>query len=154
MAEVLGIIASGVSIASIAIQIVGSVQQVLDFWSSIRDAPTDIQDLLEEVQLLANLLLELDDNDNDSSGSTRQPTATKAAQYCKNAANSIDAVVKDLADGIAMSKGRRRWTAVKAVLKEKKMAKSLQRLERAKMMLSLAQQCYTQFVQVPAVTLR
>ena len=154
MAEVLGIIASGVSIASIATQIVGSVQQILDFWSSIRDAPTDIQDLLEEVQLLANLLLELDDNDNDHSGSSRQPTATKAAQYCKNAANSIDAVIKDLADGFAMSKGRRRWTAVKAVLKEKKMAKSLQRLERAKMMLSLAQQCYTQFVHVPAVTLR
>lgn len=154
MAEVLGIIASGVSIASIAIQIVGSVQQILDFWSSIRDAPTDIQDLLEEVQLLASLLLELDDNDNDYSGSSRQPAATKAAQYCKNAANSIDAVIKDLAEGFAMSKGRRRWTAVKAVLKEKKMTKSLQRLERAKMMLSLAQQCYTQFVQVPAVLLR
>ncbi|MCJ1242806.1 hypothetical protein MMC30_000001, partial [Trapelia coarctata] len=111
-------------------------------WSSIKDAPTDIQDLLEELQILANLLLEFDSSPN----SPTQVAATKAAQYCKNAGVKIDTVVKDLADGFAMSKGRRRWTAVKAVLKENKMARSLQRLERAKSMLSLAQHCYTQFV--------
>ena len=149
MAEILGIVASGVSIGSIAIQIVGSVQQILDFWSSIKDAPSDIQDLLEELQILANLLLEFDNNPNAS----KQAAAAKATEYCKNAATSIDSVVKDLADGFkdladgfAMSKARRRWTAVKAVLKEKKLTRSLQRLERAKLMLSLAQQCYTQFV--------
>ena len=148
MAEVLGVIASGVSIGSITIQIVGSVQQILDFWSSIKDAPTDIQDLLEELQILANLLSEVDSSQNNGPNSSSQ---LAAAKYCKNAATSITDVVKDLADGFAMSKGRRRWTAVIAVLKEKKMAKSLQRLERAKMMLFLAQQCYTQFVQVPTV---
>ena len=144
MAEVLGVVASGISIAGLAIQIASSVQQILDFWASMKSAPSDIQILLEELNLLAEILSTVDcDTDNDKT-SPRQNSTLKAAQYCRNAASCIDAVVKDLSDGFAMPRGRRHWTAVKAVLKDNKMAKCLQRLERAKTMLSLAQQCYAQ----------
>ncbi|MCJ1438870.1 hypothetical protein MMC27_008260 [Xylographa pallens] len=144
MAEVLGVVASGISIAGLAIQIASSVQQILDFWASMKGAPTDIQTLLEELDLLAEILSTVDGNTDNDETSPRQNTTLKAAQYCQNAASCIDAVVKDLSDGFAMPRGRRHWTAVKAVLKDKKMVKCLQRLERAKTMLSLAQQCYAQ----------
>ncbi|MCJ1380958.1 hypothetical protein MMC17_004067 [Xylographa soralifera] len=147
MAEVLGVVASGITIAGLAIQIASSVQQILDFWASMKGAPADIHNLLEELDLLAEILSSVDGNtdstDHDET-SLRQSATLKAARYCQNAASCIDAVVTDLSDGFAMPRGRRHWTAVKAVLKDKKMIKCLQRLERAKTMLSLAQQCYTQ----------
>ncbi|MCJ1387875.1 hypothetical protein MMC18_000718 [Xylographa bjoerkii] len=144
MAEVLGVVASGISIAGLAIQITTSIQQILDFWSSIKGAPTEIQNLLEELDLLAEILSTVDDNSDNDENPPRQAAAVKATRYCQNAASCIDAVVKDLSKGFEMPRGRRHWTAVKAVLKDKTMSKSLQRLERAKTMLSLAQQCYTQ----------
>ncbi|MCJ1399660.1 hypothetical protein MMC11_002862 [Xylographa trunciseda] len=144
MAEVLGVVASGISIAGLAIQIASSIQQILDFWSSIKGAPTDLQNLLEELGLLAEILSTVDDDTDNDETSPRQNAAVKAARYCQNAASCIEAVVRDLSEGLAVPRGRRHWTAIKTVLKDKKMSKCLQRLERAKTMLSLAQQCYTQ----------
>lgn len=143
MAEILGVVAGGVGIAGFAAQIISSVQQIQDFWSSIRDAPADIKSLLDELTLLSEML---DDIDIDEQTMRGQVVATKAARYCQTAAKSIDAVVRDLADGLQMTKGRKQWAAVKAVLKEKRMARSLQQLERAKAMLILAYQCYIQYV--------
>ena len=147
MAEVLGVVAGGISIVSFAIQIASSVQQILDFWASMKGAPQNVQNLLEELDLLAEILSMVNGNigiiDNDET-SPRHIATLKAARYCQSAAKCIDAVVKDLSDGFAMPRGRRHWTAVKAVLKDKKMSECFRRLERAKTMLSLAQQCCTQ----------
>ncbi|MCJ1478343.1 hypothetical protein MMC13_007021 [Lambiella insularis] len=144
MAEALGAVASGISIGALAIHIASSVQQILEFWSSVKSAPADVQILLEELELLAEILSTVDKNGADAKSSMRQVSAVKALRCCQNAASCIDAVVRDLTDGFAMPQGRRYWTAVKAVLKDKRLTKALQRLERAKTLLSLAQQCYTQ----------
>ena len=143
MAEVLGVVASGISIGSLAIQLVDSVQQILDIWSSIKGAPENVQDLLEELRILGELLSELTENGDEQAVPTRK-SLLLAAQYCKKAIASVDKVLKDLADGIASSKGRtRNWSAIKAAVKDKVLERSMSRLERAKSLLVLARQCYT-----------
>ena len=145
MADVLGVVASGVGIGSLAIQIASSVQQILDFWSSVKDAPEGIRRLLDELRLLAEVLSTIDDVRDDHSSSAEQTATRKAIQYCHNAAREVDAVVKDIAGGLATSKSWKHRAAVKFVLKDKRITKDLQRLDRAKSMLLLVQQCYTKY---------
>ena len=143
MAEVLAVVGSGVSIASIAIQIVENIGKLSDIWSSIRGAPENINALLEDLAQLANLLAVVDENIECYKPTTRvQSALTQAKNDCQEVADSIKEVVKDLADGLAASRGRRRWTAVKATLKEKSIVRHQKRLESAKSTLVIALQCY------------
>ena len=152
MAEVLGVVAGGMGIGSLANQIVGSVQQILDLWSSIKDAPENVQSLLEELNLLGNLLSKMSgdgDEAEEQSLSLRQAT-TEVTRYCQLAPDSIDGVLKHLASEMTSNKRRiRQWAAVKVTVKGKRLEKSLARLERAKSLLTLAYQCYTQYVKIP-----
>ena len=143
MAEVLAVVASGVSIASIAIQIVGSIEKLSDVWSSIRDAPENIKALLKELAQLANLLAVVDESNACYEPTTPiQSALTQAKKDCQEVADSIKEVVKELAAGLAASRGRRQWTAVKARLKEKRLVRYQKRLESAKLTLVIALQCY------------
>ena len=147
MAEVIGVVASGISIGSLAIQIVSSIQQLLDFWSTVKDAPENVQALLQEINILGNLLSEIDGNEGEEHSSVIRQAITKATEYCQLALDKIDTVLRDLASGLYSTRGRiKHWTAVKTALKDKRLEKSLVRLERAKSLLNLAYQCYTQYV--------
>ena len=140
MAEILGVVASGIAVGSLAAQILGSVSQILDFCSSINDAPDDIRDLLKELEILAEFvtIIEACDSQGD-----RSATTFKALQYCQDASGSLAAVVNSIKLGFAVNnKTKRSWAAVRAVMKEKNLKKCLDRLERAKAMLFYAQQVH------------
>jgi hypothetical protein len=53
MAEVLGVVASGISIVLLAIQIFGSIQGIKEFSRLVRHAPKD----LEYIELIGSLVL-------------------------------------------------------------------------------------------------
>jgi len=134
MAEVLGVVASGLSVGSFAIQVVDSVQKLRNFWNSIKDAPDNIKALLEELDTLGRIII-LEDQGQASS---------EARLHCQSAASKVTAVVKDLEGVFGTAKRARYWAKVKAALEEKKLEKCLKRLERAKLSLILAKQCYFQ----------
>ena len=100
MAEVLGVIASCISIGSLAIQIVGSIQQLLDFWSAIKDAPENVQYLLQEIDLLGHLLSEINGDENEEYSLVTRQAVIKATGYCQLALDGIDGVLRDLASGV------------------------------------------------------
>ena len=142
MAEILGIAASGLSIGSLVIQIFASVQQIKRIWTAFKDAPEDILTLCEELNLLAKLL-----SDTESIEGISQGASAETVRHCQKATVRIEIVVNELLGGLKESKSRiKRWTTVKAVMKEKDIKKCLARLERAKSMLSLALQCLEQSV--------
>ena len=148
MAEIIGIVASGISIGTLAVQIVGSFQHILDLHSTIKDAPENIQSLLKEIELLGNVLSEIEDEETQptqtQTSSTRQAVCT-TTKYYQEAADCISHVKRDIAGYFPSKSSRRRyWIAVKTVMKEKELIKCLMRLERAKSLLNLALQCYTQ----------
>ena len=145
MAEVLGVIASGISVGSLAIQILSSIRQILDFWSSVRHAPDDIHHILEELEILAEYLSDQDYHEYEETlDQNRSLPISRALRLCQKAAESVAAALDDLKDGLTASKLRGRWTAVRAALREQRLNKCLSRLERAKSMLFTAQQIYIQ----------
>ena len=59
MAERVGVIASGISIAALAAQIANSVTKLKSYWDEVKEAPEDIQTLVEEIEALQLLLLDI-----------------------------------------------------------------------------------------------
>ena len=145
MAEIIGVVASGISIGTLAVQIVGCVQKILDLWSTVKDAPENIRSLLEEIELLGNILSEIDSEKTwQTQTPSPRPAVVKTIEYCQEAADCISHVTKVLSEGLSSTSGRRRyWIAIKTVMKEKNLMRCLSRLERAKSLLNLAFQCYT-----------
>jgi hypothetical protein len=100
MAEVLAIVASGISIAQIAGSVVSSVDKIKDYWDQIKDAPDHIQNLLQEIDTLSLLLRHIQDDLTPSpllnvvfdSSCTRQ-----TLQLCQSGATELEELVNELA---------------------------------------------------------
>ena len=143
MTEILGVVASGLSIGSVAAQIFTCVQNIKHLWSAIKDAPEDVQILFEELDLLARLLCNAVDV--ESASPDRRGATIEAVCYCEKARVRIETVIKDLSGGFIATEGWiKHWTAMKTVMQEKRLKKCFARLERAKSMLNLALQCLNQ----------
>ena len=149
MAEGIAVAASGVSIVSLALQILGGIKQLSDLWSSIKDAPKDINNLLNELELIASILMMVDECHEPTTPA--KSTLDQAKKYCQDAANSMNEVVKELKDGLETTGGKRRWAAMKAALKKEKLVQYRRRLEGAKSMLAIAQQCYFAWQVLPGL---
>jgi hypothetical protein len=59
MVEVLSVVASGIAVAQLDDQIFCSIRNIHNFWQLIRDAPKDLNDSLEKLEILRDTLLEL-----------------------------------------------------------------------------------------------
>lgn len=152
MAEVLGIVASGISVGTLAAQIVNSVTKLKSYWNEIKEAPEDIKLLMEEIEDLQLLLTEMeqDRSRNPMSGTILEPSsASKCLSLCKRGAATLKQLADDLgADIDASSRLKRKWTSAKVVLKKDKIVKYQSRLGSAIRLLSLSHQCYTTWVEL------
>ena len=52
MAEVLGVVASGVAVSQIAGQVTKSIFKLKQYWGQVQDAPDEIKYLLREIDSL------------------------------------------------------------------------------------------------------
>ena len=145
MAEVVGIIASGAGIATLGGQILESVFKLQQIFADIQDAPEELRSILEEIAIVANVLIECSQQSRSSpSGITQSGARDQALLYCESACRGLFAIVSEIEDGIRGPKSRSKWYSFLAVLKAKKIANLVSRLERAKSTLALAQLMYLQ----------
>ena len=56
MAEAVGLVAGGINIGTVAVQIISSILKIRSYLEQVRDAPEDIHDLIEELENVCNLL--------------------------------------------------------------------------------------------------
>jgi hypothetical protein len=147
MAELIGVVASSIAVAQLPGQIVQNIRNIHDFWQSIRDAPKDLSDALEELELLGDTLVELHKNlDRRAGRQLPGASAIRCMQYCRKVADDLEAIVVDLHKGPNDKKSRQRWAAIKAALRKRALQDLQQRLDRAKSMLTLAISCYSLYV--------
>ena len=119
MAEGLAVAASGISIVSLAFQIIGGIKQMSDLWSATKDAPKDINNLLKELELMAHIFTQIDECHEPTTPA--KSVLDQAKNHCQDAANSMNEVVKELKDGMETTGGKRRWAVMKAALKKEKL---------------------------------
>lgn len=141
MAEALGFVASGAGVVSLAFTLAESIKKLNDFCDAVKDAPEEIRLTIDEIEILSLLLEDIDQTSQQQiyvSPAIRLATI-KSFGLCKDAARSLQSLVKDLHDGLSTKKKR---SAFKFALKKEKVEELRSRLERAKSTMLLASQCY------------
>jgi hypothetical protein len=142
MAEMLGIAASGMGVASLAIQIGDSVMKLKDFWNAVKEAPEEVEYLIEEIETLSLVLSDIGGNGNQDNLSQIDSAASKKCQdLCRRGAEVLSTVVRDAEQEIAKKK---RFGSVKLVLKKGIQDKLRDRLRTVQIMLILSNQTYTE----------
>lgn len=67
-----------ISVISLAIQLADSIKTLHEFWSSVRDAPSDIRDIIDDLQCLGSLLNEI------ANGGNHNGTLLLALERCES----------------------------------------------------------------------
>jgi hypothetical protein len=151
MAEVVvGVVASGISIGTLAAQITSSIIKLKSYWDQIQDAPEDMRDLIEELEDLNQLLIDIeeDQRQNPMSNLILDPSSSsRCLQHCKQGAARLKELTDSLSEDMkGSSKSKRKWASVKLVLKKDKIDRYRIKLQRVISLLNLSHQIYTRSV--------
>lgn len=141
MAELLGAIASGVGIASFAIQLADSVSKLKKFCEDIKDAPEDLRRTMFQLGIVTLQLKEIADEEQAnpqifaSNASLQQCVA-----LCQQGSDSIGEIGRELEAEMAK---RKIFGKLKVVLKKDTLSKLALRLESAKANLMMSYMIYS-----------
>jgi len=142
MAEVFGVAAGVVGVASLAIQLADSVKKLKEFCDSVKNVPTEVKETIEEIELLSSVLTTLDGS--ITPGATNQQDLKKCVDLCRRGIEQISVFAKAFEDRLLSGK---RSAAIKVVFRMEKMKIPMERLERGKATLLLAHQMYQSIIQ-------
>ncbi|KIX99458.1 uncharacterized protein Z520_05034 [Fonsecaea multimorphosa CBS 102226] len=143
MAEaVLGVVASGAGLASLALQLFEVAQKLHELRADIRDAPVEVREILDEVDLLRTVLTEYLNVSGSANNSGLGPTLVQkqASGQCLKVLKVLRDIAHELETQIQASSSRRliNWAKVEAAFKRKRFVRLQTELERAKSTLVLA----------------
>jgi hypothetical protein len=147
MAEVLGVVASGISIGALVGQIASSVVKLKSYMDLVKDAPEDIRILVDEIEDLQLLISDIEDD------RARNPytelllessSASRCLAHCRRGVERLRRVVDAMAvDFSSIKPMKRKWVAASVVWKRETLEKYKAELASAVRLLTLSHQIYT-----------
>ncbi|KAI7782042.1 hypothetical protein LA080_013981 [Diaporthe eres] len=153
MAELLGLVASGLSVAQIAGSIVITSLKVKTLLDEVKDAPQSLGYMLGHIELLTNILCE--ETSSDDQGASANPpllpatshlqqAMQKALTQCQAAGKQLEILATDLKSQIDAARGgvRKKRAMFKVVLKKAMLAEHEARLQKTVQLLTLVQGAY------------
>ena len=146
MAEVIGVVASGVTIGTLATGVAISVFKLRSIWDQVQDAPDEFLYLIGELEHISDMLAnseEFQQRNPISSLILDSTYISRCLQRCRQAADQL----KDLADGLSndlesSNKLKKKRAATKIVLKKYQIDKYKARLDRTLRMLTMSHEMY------------
>ncbi|KAL9612035.1 MAG: hypothetical protein Q9167_003361 [Letrouitia subvulpina] len=136
--EGLSAAASGLAVASIAIQLAESVKKLYDFWNSIKDAPEAVRIITNDLKLLSSVLADIA---SEAQHGELNAVLEGVLSACTTSVDALYIIVNDLEPGFASSRTfLRKWVAFRSILKKEKIKNIQTALDRLKITLALGQQ--------------
>lgn len=149
MAEVLGVVASGVAVATIVGQVTSCVAKLKSYWDQVKDVPIEICILLREVNTFNVILSQIQYDQLKLSGhavTMNNQSLQQSLQLCQEGAKELTDLTSDLANLIEGKDGwRKKLGSVKVVLKKDDLKRLKRRMKCAINLLSLSYQCHTRY---------
>jgi hypothetical protein len=142
MAELLGVVASGISVVQIAGQLGGCIQGLREFSRTMRDVPEDLQRTLQELQILSEVFSQMESLSNGDGEMARAGLLQISLMNCQAAATSLEKLTSNYNKSLSGSSKGRSLHILRATLKKPAMKELKDRLEAAKSLLHLAMTCY------------
>lgn len=151
MAEVIGVVSSAITFATVIAQVTESIIMIKGCWSQFRDAPDDLQYLMRDLELFGLILAEIEEDlsrKDLACALNGSKHTVQSLQFCREAATNLQALSDELLCDInSSSRLRKSYAAAKVVMQRGKLERHMARLRNAIQLLSLSQQCYTRFLQ-------
>ena len=155
MADViLGTAASVITFGTLAAQLTNSITKLKSYWDQIKEAPGEIKDLIDEIEDIALVLTDIEDDQRRHPISNLildNTSASRCLERCKKAIDGLRELVDEVATDIdSSSKIRRKWSSAKVVFKREKIEKYKARKNNSVQQLFLSLQHYDRlFTQKP-----
>lgn len=143
MAEVIGIVSGAITLATVVVQIGQAIITLKGCYDDLQDAPDDLRNLVEEIELLGFILADIEKDlaQNPNLALEKSQIALQSLKFCEKAANDLEAVCVDIFRETKASTRLRR--SFKTVIQKGKIEKYMNHLQRVIQLLSLSQQRYT-----------
>ncbi|KAK1996515.1 hypothetical protein LX36DRAFT_722855 [Colletotrichum falcatum] len=144
MAEILGVVASGINIASLAGSILKVGFKTSELLKEVQQYPTEIAERLQDLQLLA---LNIGQSEKAQPALPSQPALEHARLQCQRCLSELQLALEDFSTKISQARGlKRSITVAKVVLKRDTLDRIERRLKHAFDTLMLAHQVYVMYV--------
>ncbi|KAF5542207.1 hypothetical protein FPHYL_11598 [Fusarium phyllophilum] len=144
MAEILGLASSIITIVEVAGKLGTNTIRLKRLWDEVQDVPASIQRCIEQLEILAPAIEEMDHEFEKTRTMIRNDSAAKRSLECsRKAVETLDTLVRDMETQISVAKTTRRLVAqLKVRIKRDVIEDHQQRLTSALQLLSLSQQTY------------
>ena len=147
MAEIVGVVASGISIGTLVMGVSSSIVKLKHCFDQVHGAPEDIMELIEELEILGSLFADVEESqrrNNMSSLILDSTSLSGCLQLCKQGLGPLKEITVALsADLDAPNRFKKKWGSAKVVLKKAQLDRYRVKLERAVRLLALSHQLYT-----------
>ncbi|KAG7005760.1 hypothetical protein G7Y79_00018g045670 [Physcia stellaris] len=132
MAEVIGVVASGLTIGSLAIGTANSAMKLRSIWDQVQDAPDDILYLIEELEHISDILTDSEEFQQRNPMSSLVLDSTSMSRCLQRCKEEVDRL-KELTDGLSndlehSSRFKKRRAAAKIVVKKDQINRALLQL--------------------------
>lgn len=129
--------ANVITVASLAVQLSESIKKLIEFWTSIKNAPDDIHAITTDLQILSSILTRIA---LEAQRSRPDPSLIAALSSCFEKIKKLKIIVDDLESGFrSSSPSVRRWNTLKTLFKSDRLKDFQDSLERTKSSLMLIQ---------------
>lgn len=149
MAEVVGIVASGIAITQLSASILKGSWKLRSAWSQFQDAPKGIEHVLEEVDILAGMLISFEPIINQRiQHNAMKANVLECLGLCQRVAGELEdlAAVFPVNSGQGQGKTKQLALKWKAYYRRDEIINIRERLQRAVNYLNMAVMCYAVFV--------
>ncbi|KAI0152633.1 hypothetical protein GGR57DRAFT_469792 [Xylariaceae sp. FL1272] len=148
MAETLGVLASGIAFGQLAAGIIKGIQNIRSVWSEFRDAPQNIENILEELEVLCQSLLILRHNVQSRPCDVDLTTSLeRVLGITEKTASDLSNIATRLSTDHQQSKSRQYMKRWQVVIKKGEIESIHDKLQRAVRYLNLAVNGYSMSIQ-------
>jgi hypothetical protein len=139
--EPLAAASSVLAVISLALQLADNVQRLIDFWDSVKDAPTEVTEIRSQLRILGALLSSMESEASHSSNDGGSSLGNDCLLVCKESIAKLEKMSKEWNRELNHNGIRRKWVCLRKALREKELARYWSELERAKSTL-IMYQCF------------
>ncbi|XXG97864.1 ATP-dependent RNA helicase dbp6 [Hypoxylon texense] len=144
MAELVGFVASTITVAGIASTAASKLKRL---WDEVQNVPETITDLVQQIEILESHIGQIESEINERGASTNpifnDPAVRLSTEYCRECIESLASIIDELRVKIDTQKNpKRTLSKMRVVLKKQVLAHFEGRLQKAVSLLGLTQQGY------------
>ncbi|KAJ4258772.1 hypothetical protein NW762_007859 [Fusarium torreyae] len=150
MAEILGLASSIITVVGVAGKLGTSTVRLKRLWDEVQEVPTSIRRCIEQLDLLAPAIEEMDIEFQKTSAMVQHDSAAKRSlEYSQKAVETLETLVRDMEKHInSERKSKRLLAQLKVRIKKEVIEEHQQQLNFALQLVSLSQQTYLMYAEL------